>query len=89
VLTLAGEKLPASDYTKVAAAVPGADSYVQKAQDLGAVSGPVGDVSGLNAAYAKLGISPEVASKVTPLVVDYIGKAGGPTVQSLLTAVLK
>jgi len=89
VLSLAQEKLPASDYTKVASAVPGADSYVQKAKDLGAVTGSVGDANGLNAAYAKLGISPEIGAKVTPTIVSYIGKAGGPAVQSLLTSVVQ
>ena len=89
VLSLAQEKLSASDYTKVANAVPGASGYVQKAKDLGAVTGPIGDVNGLNAAYSKLGISPEVASQVTPLISNYIGKAAGPTVGGLLSSVLK
>jgi hypothetical protein len=88
-LSYAQEKLPAADYTKVAAAVPGADGYVQKAKDLGAVSGPINNVSGLDAAFGKLGISPEVASKVTPAITNYIGKAGGSTVQGLLGGILK
>lgn len=88
-LTLAQEKLPASDYTQVASAIPGASGYVQKERDLGAVTGKVGDLNGLNAAYSKLGISPEVASKITPLVTQYVGKAAGPTVGGLLASVLK
>jgi hypothetical protein len=88
-LGYAQEKLPAADYSKVAAAVPGAEGYVQKAKDLGAVSGPINDVSGLNSAFGKLGISPEVASKVTPAITNYIGKAGGSTVQGLLSGILK
>ncbi len=90
VLSLAQTKLPASDYTKVANALPGADTYVQKAKDLGAVSsGGITDMNGLNAAYSKLGISPEIGSQVTPLVVNYVGKAAGPTVGGLLSSVLK
>jgi hypothetical protein len=90
ILSLAQGKLGASDYSKVASAVPGADGYVQKAKDLGAVpSTGISDKSGLDAAYSKLGISPEVGSKVTGAVVDYAGKAGGSTVSSLLGAVLK
>ena len=88
-LSLAQEKLPASDYTQVANAVPGAAGYVQKAKDLGVVTGPIGDVNGLNAAYSKLGISPTVASQITPLISNYIGKAAGPTVGGLLSSVLK
>ena len=90
VLSLAQGKLGASDYSKDAGAVPGSDGYVQKAKDLGAVpSTGISDKSGLDAAYSKLGISPEVGSKVTGAVVDYAGKLGGPTVGSLLGGVLK
>jgi hypothetical protein len=88
VLSLAQEKLQPSDYTQVASAVPGASSYVQKAKDVGAVTGPIGDVSGLNASYSKLGISPEVASQVTPLITQYVS-AANPTAGGLLSSVLK
>jgi len=90
ILSLAQGKLSSSDYSKVAGAVPGAGQYVQKAKDLGAVpSTGISSKSGLDAAYAKLGISPEIGSQVTPLVVNYVGKAGGPTVQSLLASVVQ
>src|SRR5262245_37846002 len=89
VMALAQSKLPASDYTKVANALPGADTYVQKAKDLGVDTSSVTDMNGLNSAYSKLGISPEVGSQITPLVVNYVGKAAGPTVGGLLSSVLK
>jgi Protein of unknown function VcgC/VcgE (DUF2780) len=89
-LSYTQNKLSPTDYTKVAAVVPGSEQYVQKAKDLGAVSsGGITDASALNAAYEKLGISPEVASKITPTVTNYIGKVGGSTVQSLLSSVLQ
>jgi hypothetical protein len=90
ILSLAQNKLPASDYSKVADAVPGADKYVQKAKDLGAVPAEgIKEKSGLDGAYEKLGISPDVAKKFTPAVVDFVGKAGGSEVGSLLSSVLK
>ena len=89
VLSMAQGKLSASDYTKVAAAVPGASTYVQKAQDLGAVSGPITSTEGLSAAYSKLGISPEIGAQVTPLVVNYVSKSAGPTVGGLLSSAVK
>jgi hypothetical protein len=90
ILSLAKNKLSASDYTKVAGALPDSDKYVQKAKDLGAVpDGGITDKSGLDAAYQKLGINPEVAKKFTPAVVDFVGKAGGGEVGSLLSSVLK
>jgi len=89
VLALSQAKLPASDYAKVAGALPGADTYVQKAKDLGVDTSSITDMNGLNAAYSKLGISPEVGSQITPLVTNYVGKAAGPTVGGLLSSVLK
>src|SRR5262249_18814374 len=90
ILSLAQNKLSASDYSKVADTVPGADKYVQKAKDLGAVPAEgIKEKSGLDAAYRKLGIDPEVAKKFTPVVVDFVGKAGGGEVGSLLSSALK
>jgi hypothetical protein len=90
ILSLAQNKMPASDYTKVANAIPGSNSYVEKAKDLGAVpSGGITDKGALDAAYQKLGISPDVAKKFTPMVVSYAGQVGGSSVESLLSAALK
>jgi hypothetical protein len=88
ILSYAQNKLPASDYTKVANSIPGASDYVQKAKDLGAVTGPITDTVGLNSAFSKMGISPEIASKFTPMVLDYVGKVGGSTAKSLLGGIL-
>jgi hypothetical protein len=88
VLSMAQTKLPASDYSQVAAAVPGAEGYVQKAKDLGAVTGPVSDMSGLNAAYAKLGINPAIGSQVTSAITGYVSKVN-PTIGSVLSGVVK
>jgi hypothetical protein len=90
ILSLAQNKLSASDYSKVAGALPDSDKHVQKAKDLGAVpDGGITDKSGLDAAYQKLGINPEVAKKFTPTVIDFVGKAGGGEVGSLLSSALK
>lgn len=89
ILSMAQGKLSASDYSKVAAAVPGADTYVQKAKDLGAVTGPITSTDGLNSAYSKLGISPQAASQLTPAVVSYVSKAAGPSVGGLLSSAVQ
>ena len=90
ILSLAQSKLSASDYTKVANAIPGSNNYVEKARDLGAVpSGGITEKGGLDAAYQKLGISPDVAKKFTPMVVAYAGQVGGSTVEHLLSGALK
>jgi len=88
MLKLAQEKLVKGDYAKVAGAIPGAQKYLDKAKSLGAYSGSVGNLAGLNGALAKLGIPPETASKFIPYVTDYVGKLAGPQVGALLKSAL-
>jgi Protein of unknown function VcgC/VcgE (DUF2780) len=59
------------------------------AKSLGAVTGPVGNLASLGSALGKLGMSPETAAKFAPAVTDYLGKAGGPSVQKMLAGALK
>jgi Protein of unknown function VcgC/VcgE (DUF2780) len=74
--------------SEVASVVPGASKYVDLAKSLGAVTGPLQNLSGLNRALGKLGMKPDTVAKFVPAVSDYIGKAGGSSVQSLLSSVL-
>jgi hypothetical protein len=89
MLTLAKENLGAADYSKLTSVLPQASSYLDSAKQQGAVTGPVSNMAGLNKAFAKLGIKPEVANQFVPLVTDYLGKIGGPTVKGLLDTVFK
>lgn len=89
LLTLAKEKLPAADFTKVANVVPGASKYMEMAKTLGAVAGPLKNVAGLNGALGKLGMSTDTIAKFIPAVTNFMGKAGGSTVSNLLAMVLK
>lgn len=89
LLTLAKEKLPAADFTKVANVVPGASKYMELAKTLGAVAGPLKNVVGLNGALGKLGMSTDTIAKFVPMVTNFMGKAGGSTVTNLLATVLK
>ena len=84
ILTLAQEHLTAGDFDRVAGLVPGASDYLETAKRLGAVGGPIGNVTGLNDALGRLGISPETAAKFVPYVSDFLGKAGGEDVKALL-----
>jgi hypothetical protein len=89
VLKLAQEKLQKGDFDKVAGAIPGASGYLDKAKSLGAVSGPLKDLGGLNAALGKLGISPDTASKFLSELPGLVSKMGGEDVGKLLGSVLK
>jgi hypothetical protein len=48
MLTLASEKSAAGDCDKITALIPGASGYMDKAKSLGTVTGPLGDLAGLN-----------------------------------------
>lgn len=89
LLILAKEKLPAADFTKVANVVPGAGKYMELAKTLGAVAGPLKNVAGLNGALGKLGMSTDTIAKFVPAVTNFMGKAGGSTVNNLMAMVLK
>ena len=89
MLTLAQEKLIKGDFDKVAQVVPGASKYMEQAKSLGAVTGPIKDMKGLQAAFGKLAMSPDVQKKFVPAVTNYIGKAGGASTQKLLAGVFR
>ncbi len=88
-LTLAQEKLAKGDFDKVAALVPGASKYMESAKKLGAVTGPLKNVAGLNSSLTKLGMKSETVSKFAPTVTNYLGTAGGDGVKKMLAGVFK
>lgn len=88
-LALAQEKLAKGDFDKIASLVPGASKYVDQAKKLGAVTGPLKNLAGLNGALGKLGMNSETVAKFVPTVTDYLGKAGGSSVQNMLATMLK
>ena len=67
-LTLLQEKLAKGDFDKIAALVPGAAGYLDSAKKLGAVTGPLKNLQGLNGALGKLGMNADTVAKFTPLV---------------------
>lgn len=88
VLALAQEKLVKGDFDKIAAVIPGASQYLDKAKSLGAVTGALGNTQGLANAFRKLGISPATAQRILPAVTDFVSKAGGDSVGNLLKGAL-
>lgn len=88
-LTLAQEKLAKGDFDQLASFVPGAAKYMDQAKQLGAVTGPLGNLAGLNGALGRLGMNAETIGKFVPMVTDYLGKAGGSSVQKMLATVLQ
>ena len=88
-LLLAQEKLAKGDFDKVAGLVPGASKYMDSAKKLGAVTGPLKNLAGLNGSLSKLGMKSETVSKFAPTVTNYLGTAGGSSVKQMLAGVLK
>jgi hypothetical protein len=88
ILTLAQEKLAAGDFDKIASVIPGASGYLEKAKELGAVIGPLGNVEGLNGALGRLGIDQETAERFVPAVKDLVSRLGGQDIGNLLGGVL-
>jgi hypothetical protein len=88
MLALAQQKLAKDDFEQVASLVPGA-TYLDTARRLGAVTGPVTSMAGLNDALGRMGLNPETAAKFVPAVTDYLGKTGGETTQYLLASVFR
>jgi len=88
MLKLAQEKLSAGDFDQIAKAVPGTSKYLDSAKQLlGGAN--VGDAAGLQGAFSKLGLSPDMVGKFKPILTQYVGKAGGSQVGDLLASVLK
>jgi hypothetical protein len=89
MLTLAKEKLSGMDFNALTKLIPGTDTYMKAAKDLGAVTGPVGDKAGLTSSFSKLGLGPDMVGKFTGVLSDFVGKAGGEPAKNLLAAALK
>ena len=88
ILALAGEKLSRGDYDEFADMIPGADGYLDTAKKLGAVTGQLNDVAGLQNALSSLGIPADTVARFAPMVTDYVDKFGGENIQTLLQQVL-
>ena len=88
ILSLAQSKLAPADFKQVVATIPSASSDMSTAKSLGATSSPITSASGLSAAFGKLGISPAIATQITPVVTEYVTKVGGPQVGALLAGIL-
>lgn len=99
---VAKQKLPAGDWEKVSAAVPGMDALLKAAPALGAAgaggaggaaaaaAGAMGGgLGGAVAAFSKLGLKPEMVAKAVPVVTQYVTKSGGAGIGSLLAGALK
>ena len=88
----ARQNMPAADWTKVSAAVPGMDGLLKAAPAMGSVGtgGAAGAVAGVAgaaggslgsaaAAFSKLGLKPDMVAKAVAILTQYVSKPGGAT----------
>ena len=88
MLQLAQEKLSAGEFDSITKVIPSSQKYLDAAKKL-LGGGKVGDASGLQSAFSKLGMSPDMVNKFKPIVTNYVGELGGPQAKSLLEGALK
>jgi Protein of unknown function VcgC/VcgE (DUF2780) len=99
---LAKTRLKPEEFSKVAGAVPGIDSLMAAAPAVAGTSGAaaamskmtgassaLGGLAAVAPAFDKLGLKPEMAMKVVPVLTNYVTKSGGKEVASLLAGALK
>ena len=88
ILAFAQQRLAAGDFDIVAKAIPGSEKYMSMAKQL-LGSASISDKAGLQSAFSKLGMSPDMLSKFAPIVTDYVAKAGSDQASKLLAGLLK
>jgi hypothetical protein len=84
ILSLAKERLSSMDFSTLTKLIPGSDSFMKAAKDLGAVTGPVGNQAGLTSAFSRLGMGPDMVPKFTQTLSEFVGKAGGQPASNLV-----
>jgi hypothetical protein len=97
IFNLAKSKLKPEEFSKVAAAVPGMDSFLNAAPKADAVSsaaasavpGKASGLASLAGQFKSLGLSPDMVTKFAPILEKFVGAKGGAAVQKLLASALK
>ncbi|MEJ2656465.1 MAG: DUF2780 domain-containing protein [Desulfobacterales bacterium] len=100
IFQLAKQNLSVEDFSSIAKAVPGIDQMMGAApktegssSSLGGVSSmmssnKLGGMAGLTSSFEKLGLSGDMVSKFTPIILDYVKNKGGEHVMNLLKGAL-
>ena len=98
LFSAAKTRLPAADFSKVAAAVPGMSSFLKAAPPTdatafsglaGSLPGGMGALASTAGSFQKLGLSPSMATKFVPILTGFVESKGGTEAASLLAGALK
>lgn len=102
IFNVAKEKLSPGDFSKVENAVPGMENLLDAAPKSDALGGMMGGmqsfrggsteqvkgVASLPSSFSKLGLSPDMVGKFTPVILDYVESKGGAAVRNILQGAL-
>ena len=88
LLGLAETNMAKADWSKVAAAVPGASNLISEAKTLGGIS-KFTNLAGLSSAFTKMGLSADQVKGVSSSLTDFVSKAAGPEVGTALAGAIK
>jgi hypothetical protein len=91
----AKNKMSTGDYSQLLSALPGIDSLIKAAPEAGGLAGKAtsmfgsstGSIQGLSAltdSFAKLGLSPDMVSKFTNVILDFTQSEAGQQTMTLL-----
>ncbi len=99
ILGYAKSKLSPNDFNKVTEAVPEAPQLINAAPKQHKLSNQVANLSGgndsvgglasLTSSFSKLGLSADMVTKFTPIVLDYVKSSGGEATMETLKGALK
>lgn len=89
LISLTKGKLSADDFTKVATAFPDVDNILKQAEGIGAVTGPITDMAGVDKSFEKLGMDKSLVDQFIPEVTSFATEKGGAEVGSLIASALK
>jgi hypothetical protein len=89
IMSLAQGKLNPEDFTKVSKSIPGLDNIMKDATNMGAITGPITSMAGVEQSFSKLGMNKDMVGKFVPEITKFATQSGGAEVGNLLSGVLK
>ncbi|UCH66412.1 MAG: DUF2780 domain-containing protein [Ignavibacterium sp.] len=89
LMNLAQGKLSADDFTKVAGAFPDLDNLMSQAEGLGAFTGQLTDMAGVENSFTNLGMETGMVNQFIPELTSFASNKGGEEVASLLSGAFK
>lgn len=95
----AKNNMSADDYTQLLKDVPGIDSLIAGAPEVGGLAGTASSLLGgssgsmkgmasLADSFGKLGLAPDMVNKFVPIILDYVQSEGGQQAMALLKSAL-